>query len=361
MDIHFNSYKVKYQLLSSFFRPIAQSQHIKKINIFVSIDDLFRLLHKPIINNEFQLCGINAGKQLLSNIFNLLGHYRNWAIKEGYSVKVYGIYTSNLRKFKNSMYVDDYRQRFSDNNDPNSPKYFFINDAIRSALPLLPVISNYIPGVYLIDSKYTEPSVIPLYIATEVDSADWNILISRDTYDLQFAYKDKWSYISPKGDNSISVTRKNMWEYLNTKEHIFKESREYPFDTSLYVIARALVGDPYRGIPRLRKIGWKTLFKYLDMLLEEERDFSKVSQQNKLITLLTDKKVSMEDCNNNIYCIDLEKQLETMMEIDKVGILSQLQDIEDYENLKVMTNTMFQKYPLNLAFLCNQNYRRSAF
>lgn len=361
MDIHFNSYKVKYNMMNSFFRPIRASHIIKSVNIFINIDDLFHMLHKPLINNEFQVCGINAGKQLISNLFNLLGHYRNWALKERLSVKVYGVYTSNIRTFKNTMYIIDYRKKFRENNDQMNTSYYFINEAIRSALPLIPVISNYIPDIYMIDSKYLEPSIIPLYIANEVNPADWNILISRDTYDVQYAYKDKWSFISPKGDNSRLITRKNMWDYVNEKERIYKDPVELTYDHNLYILAKALVGDRYRNIKRLRKIGWKTLFKYLDDVKENKSDSGRITSEIYLLELLKNKKITNEEMNSNIYAIDIEKQVSSMMEIDKVSITSQLMDIEDYENLKVLNNTQFSKFPLNLNFLCNKPVQQTPF
>lgn len=360
MDVHFNAYKVKYQQLNYFLRPIRNSQMIASINIFVNLDDLFHSLHRPIINNEFQVCGIDASKQLISNCFNVLGHYRNWALKEGLRVKVFGIYTSNLRSFKNNIYIHDYRKRFRELNDEASGEYYFINQAIYNALPQLGIIANYIPDVYMIDSKYLEPSMLPLYLFENRFRSNWNVLISRDSYDLQYAYRNKWSVISPKGDNSYFVNEKNMWDYLNIRERIYKDPIELQYDYSLYTISKAIVGDKYRNIPRLRKIGWKTLFKYLDDIKEQDHSSSVLSKKNLLI-LLKDKKISNDDINNNIYCIDIDMQDNALMDIDKTSISIQLQDIPDDRNLQIMNNQIFAKYPINLQFLRNQSAYKSPF
>lgn len=362
IDIHFNGYKVKYAKLNSFFRPIKSSHVINNINIFINIDDLFRMLHRPLINNEFQVCGHNAHKQLVSNVFNILAHYRNWAIKERIDVKVYGIYTTAIRSFKNSIHVHDYRKKFIENNDPINSKYYFINEAIRNSTPVIPVISNYIPNVYMIDSKYLEPSMIPLYIADNVYKADWNILISRDTYDIQYSYKDKWTFISPKGENSRHISRKDIWDYVNVKERVYKEPVELTYDHHLYIYAKSLVGDTYRNIPRLRRIGWKTLFSYLDKIKDEygENDIS-ITAQNYLLELLQNKKISSDELNSNIYATNIDIQMDSMMEIDRASIDSQLMDIPDYENLKQMNKIMFGRYPLNLDFLCSNVVKRTPF
>lgn len=362
MDIHFNGYKVKYHKLDSFIRPIRTSHVIKTINIFVNIDDLFRTLHRPLIDNEFQACGQNAGRQLISNLFNVLAHYRYWAIKGRMDVKVYGVYTSSMRKFKNNIHLPEYRKKFRENNEPTNTKYYFINEAIRSSLPLVPIISNYIPNVYMIDSKYLEPSIIPLYISNNIFKADWNILISRDVYDLQYSYKDKWSFISPKGENSKIITRGDIWNHVNERERVFKDPIELTYDHNLYIYAKSLVGDTYRNIPRLRRIGWKTLFKYLDEIKDEygDNDIS-IPARNHLVELIKNKKIDNDEMNNNIYSTNIEMQVGAMMEIDKTVIDSQLIDIPDYTSLKEMNDLKFSQYPLNLKFLCDDLVKKTPF
>ncbi len=362
MDVYFNAYKVKYMTMNSFMRPIRASQKINTMNIFVNIDDLLRTIHRPLINNEFQVCGQNASKQLISNLFNVLAHYRYWALKEKIDIRVYGIYTSSLRRFKNSMHIPKYRKKFIENNDPVNTKYFYINEAIRNSIPMIPIISNYIPDVYMIDSKYLEPSIVPLYISEEVYKADWNIMVSRDTYDLQYAYKDKWSYIVPKGEKSQLVSRKDIWNYVDKRERVYKEPMDLMYDYNLYIFAKSLVGDSYRNIPRLRRIGWKTLFKYLNVIKDEYGDKEiSITAQNHLVELLQNKKIPNDEMNSNIYATDINMQVGAMMEIDKTTIDSQLSDIPDYENLKEMNNTLFAKFPLNLQFLCNELIKKTPF
>ena len=193
MDSHFNGYKVKYDFLNRYMVPICNSQIVKSMNIFINLDDLFHLMHNPLVNTEFHICGKDAPKQLISNIFNLIGHYRYWAIKNHYQCKVFAIYTTTSRSFKNNVYIANYRERFKIINAPENASCYFVNNAIDTAMPMLQIISKYIPDVYLIDSKYLEPSMLPLYIADEVYPADWNILVSRDSYDLQYSYRNKWS------------------------------------------------------------------------------------------------------------------------------------------------------------------------
>lgn len=356
MDSHFNGYKAKYEILNKYMLPICNSQIVTSMNIFINLDDLLHIMHNPLINNEFQICGKDAPKQLVSNIFNLIGHYRYWAIKNHYKVKIFCIFTSTIRSFKNNIYIPNYRDHFKKINAQENASCFFVNNAIQMALPILPIIAKYIPDIYIIDSKYLEPSMIPLFLSEEVSEMDWNILVSRDPYDLQYSYRNKWSLLSPKGDQSRVVNQHGIWNYVNYKERIFKDEIDLKYTYSLYILAKGAVGDKYRSIPRLRKIGWKTLFKYLDEIMEENPSAGETTLKIKLIEKIKGKStLTNESINDNLNSINIDLQKSAMMEIDKTLITSQIIDVPDYDNLQELNRTQFMQYPMNLQFLCNAN------
>lgn len=350
MEIHFNAYKCKYDSLNSWIKPYTNTMNINKVRIFINMDDFFHTLFKPTINNEFETYGKEVHKQFLSNVFNLLGHYRNWALKNRYDVEVYGFYSS-ADVFKNHIYHEEYRKKAS--SYLHSNKYFYIRDAIMNSLEMIQFICNYIPKIYMIDTKYLEPSILPLYITQSKEKVDLNILFSRDIYDLQYAYQDKWVYISPKGDNSSFIHRGNMWQYINYKEHIYSEDIELNYPYNMLILAKAIVGDKYRDIPRLRSIGWKTLFKYLNQIQLRVEEDSYILLEMELKELLKGRLINDALLQKSISCIDIEEQVSILTEIDKMIIDRQIIDIEDYENLKMLNKTRFSSYPLNLKMLCD--------
>lgn len=350
MDIHFNAYKCKYESMTQWIQPHIRSRTVRSVRFFINLDDFFHTLFKPATNNEFEACGNTASKQFLSNVFNLIAHYRWWAIKSRFEVEVYAYY-SDSDSYHNGIYLDEYRKKASDYLIEN--KYFYVKEAIKDSLDMIKAISDYIPKVYVINTLHIEPSIIPGYITKTKPDVDLNILISRDIYDLQYAYRDKWVFISPKGDNSSFVHRDNMWEYINYKEKIFSEKRDVHYPYKMLILARAIVGDKYRNIPRLRSIGWKTLFKYLDKIQEDMNDNSYIVLEMRLRDLLKGKLVEESKLQKNINCIDIDFQVNTMTEIDKTIIDRQIVDIEDFENLKMLNKMKLSSYPLNLKFLCD--------
>lgn len=352
MDRYFHAYKIKYALLNTYMRPIRNTQIIRDINIFINLDDFYHILHRPLANREFQVISNNAAKQMTSNIFNLIGHYKNWAIKNGIRPTVYLIYTTASKTFKNSIHLPSYRDHYFVINSPSNGDYYFINNAINGAKDIIPVIAKYLRNIYAIDSKYLEPSAIPFYLARKF-SKDWNLLVSRDEYDMQYCYIDKFSVISPKGDNSTFLTRQTMWNHIISKEGI-KIDHPFYYDPKLFITMKAIAGDRYRGIPRLKRCGWKTIFGYLSELAKYD-DSSKemyALQQDKLCNLILKKNVDINALNKNIYCIDVGQQVNAFMSTDNAIIDSCLEDMEDFQALNKANGEYFSEYPLNLNMLC---------
>lgn len=354
MDVHFNAYKTKYEVLNQYLGQITSSQYVKSINIFISLDDVLHNLHRPLINNEFQVCGNEAAQQLVSNIMNLAGHYKQWGARRHIRTRVFLIYSTRTKAFKNSIFISSYRDKFALINDEVNTQYFFINAAIKLALPIVKNIGDYIEDVFVIDSKYLEPSIIPAFLATCVPfRADWNMLISRDPYDLQYAYRDKWILVSPKGDNTRIVNRGTLWRYIGDRENVFSEDILYRpelYHHDIYPLALAVAGNKYRGIPRLKRIGWKTIFQYLDKSTENATDFMSVVS-SRFLKLLEKKGVPFEKLDANLACVSIDRQVESMNEIDQTLIMDQIQFVDDREALSTINEMYFSKFPLNLQFL----------
>lgn len=352
MDRYFHAYKIKYNLLNTYMRPIRNTQLIRDINIFINLDDFYHILHRPLANREFQVISNNAAKQMTSNIFNLIGHYKNWATKNGLRTTVYLIYTTASKTFKNNIHIPSYRDHYFMINSSSNGDYYFINSAISGAKDIIPVIAKYLRNVYAIDSKYIEPSAVPYYLSKKYPK-DWNILVSRDEYDLQYCTIDKFSVISPKGDNSTFLTKHTMWNHLITKENI-KLGHQFYFDSKLYVTMKAISGDRYRGIPRLKRCGWKTIFGYLDEFgrLNDTSTEILALQESKLCDFIVQKNVDIDALNKNIYCVNVAQQVNAFLDIDNAIIDTCIEDMEDFVALNKANNEYFSEYPLNLNMIC---------
>lgn len=353
MDIHFHGYKIRYEKFDEYFQVIARGTPLKKLNIFINLDDFFHKLHNPLINKEFLTIGQKVPRQMVSNILNLIGHYRHYVLSRLHcGVNVYAIYTTHLKNFKNEIYLKDYRRKFKENNLPTSQDYAIVNQTLSNSYGVMRSISQYIPGIYIIDSSYIEPSVIPLYLSKK-QKADWNVIISRDNYDLQYATKEKWVYISPKGDNTSILSGEHLWDYIAKKESILDE-KEYHYPTIMFPPALSVVGDKYRSIPRLRRLGWRTIYRFIAQIMEEYRDYDDITKMIEFLDLLREKRsLENEKYLNNFRCIDIDSQVDSMLELDRLSIDQQLIDRFDSDALEEANRRIFISCPLRLEFLLN--------
>ena len=93
---------------------------------------------------------------------------------------------------------------------------------LGKGFPIAKNIADYVRDIFIVDSHYLEPSIIPLFLTEQgVANYDWKMMISRDMYDLQYAYRDKVDLCVPlKGDNTRIITRADLWKYVGAHEHI---------------------------------------------------------------------------------------------------------------------------------------------
>lgn len=363
MDSHFHAYKARYEILTDHIRSIAQSRYVHDMDIFVNLDDLFHNMHRPIVEKETQLCGINAIKQCASHIVNLLAHYKNWAAKNHIQVRVYGYYTTTQVHFKNELYTPNYREYFRDINDPNSTRFYFVNDTISKAIPIAKNIIDYIEDVFLIDSRYLEPSILPLYLTQQkIANYTWKMIISRDLYDLQYSYMDNWIFVSPKGDNTSIVYRASLWKYIGAREHVRDANMQHHqlYNYNLYPLALSVAGNKLRSIPRLKRIGWSTIFKYMDEICQSEAMAIQVLSA-RFIELLQKKNVTERDLTNNMASTNIQTQVSVMNDIDQTMIDNQITRVSDHEALETINQIYFQEFPINIPFLLAQYKRPRGF
>ena len=353
MERIFNAYKIRYAILNQELLPIRASRNIRTINIFINVDDFFHKLHRPITDREFQTTGKNVSKQVVSNIINLAAHYKHWAVKEHLSPTIYLTYTTS-KVFRNSMKISNYRNHYSKITDMNNPEFFYINSAMNDSFSILQIITKYIPRVYAIDSNYVEPSLLPLYLS-EVTPTDYNLLISRDEYDLQYTHLDKWGVIIPKAEFSSLIVSGTLWKHLQEKEKI---NDNFYYHPETFLWAKAIVGDKYRSIPKLTRTSWKTVIKYLEECSSNDNNSIEILelQLKRLADYISKKKIEDTDFNSNLFCTSIKHQFDSLLEVDKIMIRQQITDMEDVRSLQQANTTIFKEFPLNLVFLLQENY-----
>lgn len=351
MNVHFNVYKARYEILDHYFNKLKQSQYVKDMDIFISLDDILHTMHRPQVEKEFQLCGINATAQVTSNIVNIVAHYKHWAAKSHIKARVFIYYSSKRAGYRNSLYIKNYREHYARIMDPGNMKFLLMNDAISHSLPFVHQILNYVQDVHVIDSGFIEPSLVPCVMKLGPADYTWTMVVSRDPYDIQYAYRDQYVLVSPKGDNTSIVNRGNMWQYIAEREHMLDDKHEMAmYHHEVYPLALAVVGNKLRDIPRLRRVGWKTAFNYLDEITRTDT-ISGVVITQRMLDLLHQKGVPEKGIESNFNVSSINSQVIALTDTDKSLMYNQIQQYTEHASLAELNDRYFSQFPLNLPFL----------
>lgn len=356
MDVRFNAYKAKFDMLDSITRDIFNSQQINSVNIFISLDDIYWHCRNSNVNREFQCCGNLAPKQLVSNVLNLMAHYREWAVRKDVNVKVIAYYSTATAGFFNHTFIDEYRKYYGEKCSLNDCDCFYVNTCIREAAEILKTITQYIDSAYVIDTRRFEPMAFPYLCATEITRADWNFIVTRDIVEFQYAYQPKFSVIYPKGDDTELITDSRIWTFIADKEKIqYSKCRKYP--TKFYPVALAVVGDKKRGIPKIKGISWRTLFNMMDDILEKTPDINEVSAISEFLKLCESKQINMERLGTSVDVLEPSFNRDTLNDVVIENIKEQFVDVPDYQNLIDLNKRqdMFAECPINIKFLTHQH------
>ena len=368
MDVFFNSRKIKFDVLHKLLITHMRRERVYKVNVFINLDDIFHKLHNPILDRRMSVSNSNTIVQLTSNIINLAAHYREYMMREGWNPKIFLYYTSSTKgPFRNTIYRESYRNHYIQINSETNQKSPHLNMALPGAISLTKSIVQYIEGVYMIDSTFIEPSVLPMAISS-MNFADYNFIITRDPYDYQYVAQDKWMiiYADSEEERSTVITPSNIWRFVAEKEKMSVSEYSLDYQASLYPFALCINGDSYRGIPRIRKCGWKSILKIIDDLSKEPVALTSVTLRERTVDKLRgDNKVSLEDINRNLSCTDIQLQFQRLNlsqnPVFNADLMMQMTDVPDNENLLTVDRIYFGNHHLNISFLTKQMLGNSKY
>ena len=353
MDAYFNSYKIKFSIIEKYLLPLKRSYPIKKVNVFINLDDVFHRLHKPYENDVILSSGAGIDKSMIANVLNLCAHYRQAFVRQGWITSVYAFYTSIYNgEFRNELYIKNYRKHYFDISAPSNEDFYAINSCIHTSLELMNVITQYIDGVYLIDSRQIEPSVMPYYITENIRPSDWNFIITRDMYDFQYISYPKWSIFYAHPLQYSYINSDSIWNSVIDLENMDPPPIIKNFPPEFYQISLYVIGDKYRNIPKIRRVGWKSMFGLLQQLQEQTIGLTPAEADAFMIPILGGKDTAIK-FHSNIAAVNVKYQSQLISEIDKATFLSSFIDIDDRQNLSNLTRIYFKDYPINLGFLLN--------
>lgn len=333
----------------------------KTVNIFINFDWFFQSYKNKSNNRIFQCCGPSAAKKFTSNVLNFMGHYRQWGVRRKFNTHVYGYLTTARSSFENALYFPDFRKYYVQKSSLSYNEVFYVNSCIEEAIPLISTIANHVDGAYLIDSMFTDPSVVPYFINKDVRPADLNLIVSRDYVDLQYVNIPSFAILYPyhfktKDDEDHSRcidSADKLIAFLQNKETVTHNDVNSDI-ASLFLLCTGVCGDKHRSLPKLPGFGFSSVVSKLESIAKKAGvSCSRETMASAFIEKFNNSSVSLDILNTNMKVTSIVAGYNNMSESVKTSIKSQIIDIPDYENLKMLNlrPEFFVNYPINLGFL----------
>jgi len=352
MEMYFNLFKVRFNTLLDLMRKNSDIniRSDDTVHIYINLEPILIKLCNPEVIQHITVSK-NAKIEFIANVINLAAHYRLFFTKYKIDSKVFLYMPSFDSEYKNTIYNKDYRMYFRYKFSEASGN-LLLYKLIEDVIPFIHLITEYIQGVYFIESKNVENSLIPYMINEELEADTKNIIVTGDLYDLQYVNHD-CSVIIPKGDKSFICTENNVMKYLAS---IYQCRGTYNLTSNFIPFILSIIGSKYRNIYSIKGLGMKTVYKTLQKAVDEKMISSSIDNIHLLLNVI--KQSMRKDILQNYYCIDFAHQYKQLTKKDKYDIMTQLKDKFDNIALKQINDKYFIEYPIMLQEItANPNKR----
>jgi hypothetical protein len=339
MDINFNMKKIRYVKLDELFNENKINLRNNTVNVFINVGVVLNRLLTPRIDNCLRASGDSRGLQLISNIINLAAHYRLYFSSRQAQSNIY-MYIQHPfdADYKNSIYNIHYRNNYKFKYADNINNYI-ICDYIKTAIPLIKIILEYVKGVYMIEAGNIESSVLPYMLGKDTDGV--NVIISNDIYDMQYCNYG-YNILYPKQDRSLLITPSNVCSMMSK---IYKfDMKNISYQQIPFLLS--IVGNVDRSIYGIKGIGLHRASTLIQRAIDMNAIGKTTDNIDILVNIIKDKYV--EQVQKNFCCIDVKSQYNDLNSKDKYAITSQLIDKFDNATLKMLNDKYFEENPLLL-------------
>lgn len=335
----FNRYKTLFSILDTL--DIVEPE-TKDVTLYVNLECILKVLFTGEMNNKVMACqDDNSVKiSMVANIINFAQHYRWYFCKKGYNCNVYMYMNYQCNKYKNSKYIEGYREYYN-NKIFNSATCMYLSNTLGSIYKTLRLILKYMNGIYLLDSNDVESSLIPYIVDKEIgNNSSTKIIVSNDKYDLQYVNYG-FRILVPRQQKTVIVDRNNVISHLKTMTSV-KSTEDVPYQYTTFILS--LLGCKYRNIMKINGLGMGTLIKCIRDGMDKLIISTESTDMESLISIL--KKDYRDRFEKNYLCTNVEYQYRELTPVDIHNIISQIEDKYDENTLDYINDRYFQMCPI---------------
>lgn len=339
-ELYFNMFKIKYskmdELLSDFIFEKGE-----EVYIFINLECILKKLTSTITDRANVITGSKRNIILTSCVFNLISHYRYYFHKKSVCSKIfiYGPEAVDVN-YLNKEYNKDYRTKLMLLNTEETSS---IGKMYEESIKMIKTMLTYVEGVNFITSGIIEPSVIPLVISNYFKTEEHkNFIVTDDRYEYQYI-KNYFIILKPKLDKSILIDQVNVMDILKGKTQC--KNIVNP-DINFLPFVISVLGDKYRNIEKIKGMGISTIYKEINIGIQENKITNDIDNINSLAYLI--KQEFQNDFLINYMTTSVYEQFKKLSNVEIKYIINQIIDKHDGGYMKVINEKYFNEFPLNI-------------
>lgn len=345
MDPIFNLHKVRFAVLDDLMKRSGPTfKKGETANIYINLEIILRKMRAQNVEDYLKVRKEKKMYELISNIINLIAHYRLYFTKNKIYSKVFLYMNFPFEgEYKNRVFNTTYRRYYQERYTKDD-RTQVLRSSLNAAIPLTKIILEYVEDVHFVSSNTIEASVLPAILA-EKKPATHHFIVSSDPYDYQHAL-DGFYIIRPKQQNSYIVNKDNLISVSKMEANVMTKI-EVP--ATFYPFILSVLGDKERSIEKIRGVGIKTILTMLKKGLDAHLISPDLTNVNLLLQVIRDEYKDLIMSNYFSTNITIQKQM--LNSIDRDAIETQLTNLYGHRSLKDLNDQYFIEHPIQIMEL----------
>lgn len=344
-----NESKIKYEKLDELLQDqLHDLRFSSNVNILVDLKEIYKKFFRPDILTEFDSVQ-SVREEILSDIINIIGHYRNYFYKRNKYTNLVFFYStkkcSEILK-TNPDYKKTYYEKYFDGHDDNEKKKISL---FKDVTNFLEVFINAIPHCRFFDTyKSDEFAYMKAYI-DKIPTNELTLILSNDDILFQLISNNVF-VLDIKGIRSSLLRKDNVVALLS--------KRETSLTSNMIPLIVAIGGNDKYSISGLPRVALNRATKIVDYLVDKDIahdensvsvpiDFTKLDPNIKLEKKVFDNRDLITENYFAIRSDTIYYKNKMLMEaeFDNVSVKRNRRELEDI-NAK-----MFTRFPLQIDMI----------
>ena len=345
----FSMLKLRY---ASFDEEIAKRNFLcnkDKVNIFINLESVYtnistidHLEEKILVQKDFNTL-------IVSYIINLAAHYKRF-FNGMLDVKIY-LYGTNLMsdEFNEYKYNSDFRSYYLLKYNEN-PKFLNFSERLKfEILPEVTTICEFIPRIYVINTKNIDGGIVPYVIASQ-DPSRKNFVIGCEQFETQYSLFNNFMnirFLRYSSTRYLAEADDFVNSFLNNNKDVgsLKIFKHY----GIYCGLLSVLGDKPRSIDGVYGLGPKSYERMIYKGIANNLITEDTLSGEVLSSIFLDG--DSDEFLNGYYCSNILSMYDLLTEAQKKSILDQIIDRTDINALNNLNATKYYTHPLMLEGL----------